>query len=94
VGGPRVCHIGRAERAEAAETADRAANSPGAHALIEVIAVVGHGLNDDDKRATAWARSARARAPDLSRAEFFRGFPFRDRVTHATIAETLERFGF
>ena len=62
------------------------------HALIDVIAVVGHGLNDDDKRATACARSARA--PDLSRAEFFRVFPFRDRVTHATIAEILERFGF
>jgi hypothetical protein len=88
------CHIGLGERAEAAEAADRAAKLPGAHALIEMIAVVGHGLNDNPARATAWARSALARAPDLTRDEFFRAFPFRDPATHARIAETLVRFGF
>ena len=88
------CHIGLGERAEAAEAADRAAKLPGAHALIEMIAVVGHGLNDNPARATAWARSALARAPDLTRDEFFRAFPFRDPTTHARIAETLVRFGF
>jgi len=88
------CHMGLGELAEAAETAERAANSPGAHALIEMIAVAGHGLNDDDARATAWARSALARAPGLTRAEFFRAFPFRDPTTHARIAATLGRFGF
>lgn len=88
------CHMGLGEVAEAAEAAERAANSPGAHALIELIAVAGHGLNDDDERAAAWARSARARAPDLTRAEFARAFPFRDPATHARITDTLQRFGF
>lgn len=88
------CHIGLGEAAEAAEAADRAATLPGAHALIEMIAVVGHGLNDNATRATAWARSALARAPGLTRDEFFRAFPFRDPATHARIAETLVRFGF
>ena len=88
------CHMGLGEAAEAAEAAERAANSPGAHALIELIAVAGHGLNDDAARATAWAKSALARAPGLTSAEFFRAFPFRDPATHARIAETLGRFGF
>lgn len=88
------CHMGQGEVAEAAETAERAARSPGAHALIEMIAVAGHGLNGDDARASAWVRSVRARAPELSAAEFFRAFPFRDRATQARLAETLARFGF
>lgn len=88
------CHIGLGERAEAAATAERAANSPGAHALIEMIAVVGHGLNGDAERAAVWTRSALARSPDLTAAEFFRAFPFRDPATQSTIAEVLARFGF
>ncbi len=74
-------HIVLEESAQAADWAERAARSPGAHALIEMIAVVAHGLNGNDARAKAWAESARARVPDLTDAEFFRAFPFRDSRT-------------
>ncbi len=87
-------HIVLGESAQAAAWAERAARSPGAHALIEMIAVVAHGLNGNDMRAKAWAESARARVPDLTDAEFFRAFPFRDPLTHKHISKTLERFGF
>ncbi|MEJ0096507.1 MAG: winged helix-turn-helix domain-containing protein [Methylocella sp.] len=87
-------HIVLEESAQAADWAERAARSPGAHALIEMIAVVAHGLNGNDARAKAWAESARARVPDLTDAEFFRAFPFRDSRTHKRISKTLERFGF
>jgi TolB-like protein len=88
------CHMGLGELAEAAAAAERAATSPGAHALIELIAVAGHGMNHDDAQAMTRVRSARARVPDLTRAEFFRAFPFRDPATRARIDETLGRFGF
>ena len=80
--------------AEAADWAERAKRSPGAHALIEMIAVVAHGLNRNDARAKAWAQSARAQFPDLTEAKFLRAFPFRDPLTQKRISKTLERFGF
>ena len=86
-------HIVLGESAQAADWAERAARSPGAHTLIEMV-VVAHGLNGDDARAKAWAESARARVPNLTGAEFLHAFPFRDPLTHKRISKTLERFGF
>ncbi|MBI1237751.1 MAG: transcriptional regulator [Alphaproteobacteria bacterium] len=79
---------------EAARAAERAATSPGAHALIAMIAVAAHGLNGNDARAKIWAHSARIRWPALSTAEFFRAFPFRDPDVRKRIAGALARFGF
>jgi TolB-like protein len=87
-------HIVLDEPARAADWAERAARSPGAHALIEMIAVASHGLNQDDARARYWAASARARDPSLSKATFLRAFPFQDAHTRKRISETLERYGF
>jgi hypothetical protein len=87
-------HIVLEEPAQAAKWAERAARSPGAHALIEMIAVVAHGLNGDETKAKTWANSARARAPTLTGAEFFRAFPFRDPLTQKRISKTLKNFDF
>ncbi|ACK50383.1 transcriptional regulator domain protein [Methylocella silvestris BL2] len=87
-------HLVMGESAEAAEWAERAARSPGAHALIEMIAVLAHGLNGNDARAKAWARSARARVCDLNKAAFLRAFPFRDQLMLKRVSDELERFGF
>jgi hypothetical protein len=83
-----------ADPAQAAHWAERAANAPGAHALIEMIAVAAHGMNGNDARAKSWADSIRERASRLDQADFLRAFPFRDQSTAARIAETLGRFGF
>jgi tetratricopeptide (TPR) repeat protein len=75
----------------AAVSGERAAHAPGAHALIEMIAAVAHELNGDAERASAWARSARARQAGLTSRDFFQAFPFRDGPTRRRIARALER---
>ncbi len=87
-------HLVRDERAEAAGWADKAAHSPGAHALIEMIAVAAHELNGDCTQAERWAASARARAPGFTHHDFLRAFPFRDAALRATISKALARHGF
>jgi TolB-like protein len=87
-------HMGLDEPAEAARWADQAARSPNAHVLIDLIAAAAHGLNGDDAAAKIWAETARARRPDVSAADFFRAFPFRDGATRRRIATALGRYGF
>lgn len=87
-------HIIHGEFAAGADWAERAANAPGAHALIEMIALAGHALNDDEARARIRADSVRARAPHLGHADFFRAFPFRNQQTRDQISAALHRFGF
>jgi TolB-like protein len=87
-------HIVTGEAVEAAHWAERAARSPGAHVLIELIAVAAHGLAGNANEAKLWADTARARAPDVTREGFARAFPFRDPRTQKLFSTTLERFGF
>ncbi|MES2896586.1 MAG: winged helix-turn-helix domain-containing protein [Pseudomonadota bacterium] len=86
-----MSHIVLGEPAQAAEWAERAARSPGAHALIEMIAAVAHGLSGDEVRAQAWAQSARRRSPGLGSADFLRAFPFRESAVRRRITEMLDR---
>lgn len=81
---------------KAAKWAEQAARSPGAHVLIELIAVVSHAQAGDDAKARAWAESARARAPEVNKADFMRAFPFRDSAKAAgeRCTKMLERYGF
>jgi TolB-like protein len=86
-------HMMLDEAAEAARWGERAARSPRAHPLIELIAAIGHGLNGEDERAAMWVRSALARRPGLSRQEFFEAFPVRDVAIRARLDEVLRRLG-
>ncbi|MDP3853294.1 winged helix-turn-helix domain-containing protein [Phenylobacterium sp.] len=86
-----MSHIVLDEPAQAAEWAERAARSPGAHALIEMIAAVAHGMNGDEARARAWAQSARRRSPGLNSDDFLRAFPFRETAIRRRIAEMVDR---
>ena len=72
-GGALFSHMGRDEPAEAAVWAERAANSPGAHVLIELIAVAAHGMDGNDARASFMGRF---RAPARARHQQ-RGVPAR-----------------
>lgn len=84
-------HMGLGEPAAAAAWGERAARAPHAHPLIELIAAAAHSLNGDHGRASAWARSARARQPGIGADEFFAAFPFRDPAARADIGRALAR---
>lgn len=87
-------HIVSDEPAEAAKWGERAAHSPGAHILIKMIAMVGHGLNGNEAEARHWANVTRTQSPDMTRHEFLRAFPFRQPKVRKRVSETLSRFGF
>ncbi|HVY84255.1 MAG TPA: winged helix-turn-helix domain-containing protein [Caulobacterales bacterium] len=87
-------HIVQTDYAAAAEWGERAAQQPNAHVLIDLIAVVGHGLNGDDASARARAESARARVPDIASADFFRAFRFKNEPARVAITNVLRKYGF
>jgi len=89
-----LSHLTLNDKAQAAHWAERAANSPGAHPLIEMIAAAAHGLNGDEARAKVWAASIRARAGYLNKTDFHRAFPFRDAQTKERVSGMLMRLGF
>jgi TolB-like protein len=89
-----MSHITLGRMADAADWGERAANTAGAHPLIEMIAVAAHGLNGNDARAEAWAKSAQQKAPHLKKADFLTAFPFRDQATRKSISEQLRKHGF
>lgn len=94
LGARALSHLSLGEGAPAAAWAERAANAPGAHPLIAMIAAAAHGLNGDEGRARAWAASARERAGYLNKADFLRAFPFRDGPTRDRVGGMLVRLGF
>ena len=87
-------HLVRDETAEGAQWADRALRSPGAHVLIPVIATIAHGMNGDDERARECAAMAHVRDPSLSKADFFRAFPFRNAAIRKQFGDVLTKYGF
>lgn len=87
-------HSIRGEDAEAASWADRAARSPGAHILIEMIAAMAHQLNGDNAKAEKWTASVLRKNPGLTLADFFRAFPFEDSVTRNRLSQALKKCGF
>jgi tetratricopeptide (TPR) repeat protein len=88
-----LAHLSLDEAAEAALWGERAARAPRAHALIELIAAVGHELVGDQARARAWAASALARQPGLTGSDFIEAFPFRDGCARERIGGALKRLG-
>jgi TolB-like protein len=87
-------HMLRGEDDEAASWSERAARSPGAHVLIEVIAAVAQLLAGDDQKAKTWADSARVRNPRLTREDFFQSFPMKSENARVRISAALGSLGF
>ncbi|MCP4386279.1 MAG: hypothetical protein GY798_33535 [Hyphomicrobiales bacterium] len=77
----------------AATWAERAARSPYAHYLIELIAVAAHGLNGDEPMARYLANRVPARRSDVIAGDFFRSFPFVNEATRRRLGGTLMRHG-
>jgi hypothetical protein len=55
-----------------------------------MIAAVVHSMNHDPARAAGWARSARARQPNLRADDFLRAFPFRDPLVRRRVQCALD----
>jgi len=79
---------------EAASMGERAARSPGAHYIVDMIALIGHSLNKDKALASEWAKKIRARRVDATRELFFQSFPFSDKATKERLSDALAEYGF
>ncbi|MBV1691276.1 hypothetical protein KRR38_27230 [Novosphingobium sp. G106] len=88
-----LTHLIRGESATAACWGDEAAQSPGAHGLIALIAAVCQVINGDMNKAQAWVQTAKMRDPNVSQTRFFAAFPFADGDTRNCIATALTRLG-
>jgi TolB-like protein len=79
---------------QGAEAAEQAARAPGAHYLIDAIAVAAHELNGDASKAKIWADVVRQRRPGMKAGDFFQAFPFKDPGTRELFHSALCKHGF
>jgi TolB-like protein len=89
-----LLHIARMEDEEAAVWADRGARSPGAHALIAMIAAVAQTLAGNRESGMKWAEEVRVRNRSLTQADFFGAFPIRPEAMRRRITSALKTLGF
>lgn len=78
----------------AARWGDRAANTPGAHYLIAMVALAANGLAGRQDQAARWRQEVRRRKADATAAHYFAAFPTRDSASRSRIAAELRRHGF
>lgn len=79
---------------KAAEAGEKAAHAPGAHYIIDMIALIAFSLNQDNPKAQYWAENIRIRRPDASQSLFFASFPFSDPRIKLIISKALSKYGF
>lgn len=84
-------HLVEGEDAEAARWADEAARTPGAHALVALIAATAKELNGEEAAARRWVQVARSRHAGITAADFLRAFPFRGEASRNRLAGSLKR---
>lgn len=76
---------------QAAVWADRAANAPGAHHLIRMIAVAAHESAGDRDRAARWAASLSESS--VTQDDFFRSFPIEDSAARGIFSRGFAAHG-
>jgi len=89
-----LTHLAAGDDRTAAEWAERGARSPGAHALIAMIAAAAQALTGNDEKARRWATEVRNRNPMLTRDDFFNAFPMTSTALRTRISAALESQGF
>ncbi len=89
-----LSHIAQGQDAEAVAWAERAARSPGAHAIIAMIAAAAQALAGEPDRAGAWATQVRRRSPGFGAGDFFRSLPMRPGPARARLEGAFARLGF
>ena len=78
---------------EGARLGTQAANTPGAHKHIALIAAIGCALVGSKDEAQAWVGRARALDPAISIEAFLVSFPFADTTARETITRALAELG-
>lgn len=76
---------------EAADWGVRAANAPGAHDLIAMIAVFTNELAGNHNEAADWATRLRTSRLGITQEHFFRSFPFSDSIIRDRFSTALSR---
>lgn len=89
-----MMHIAAGEYDDAVAWSERAARSPGAHAFMAMIAAATRLMAGDERAAKVWAHDVRARNPQASCEDFFRGYPIRAEKIRTRIAAALQTLGF
>jgi TolB-like protein len=89
-----LTHIAAGDDQAGADWAERGARSPGAHALIAMIAAAAQALAGNDEAARRWAAEVRGRNPALTHDDFFSAFPMKSASMRARFTTTLKRLGF
>jgi TolB-like protein len=79
--------------AEALPWIEDAARTPGANAIVHLVAAATHEMSGDKIAAAGWVSRARLRNPDLSLAGFFQALPFANAALRARLAAALGRHG-
>ncbi|MEX0350786.1 MAG: winged helix-turn-helix domain-containing tetratricopeptide repeat protein [Paracoccaceae bacterium] len=78
---------------EAAKWIERSVNAPGAHYLIQVIAVALNEMAGKPSVAADRAKRLMSERQGITQAQFFRSFPFRDETYRARVSAALSRHG-
>ncbi len=94
LGARGLTHMAGGEDDEAVAWTERAARSPGAHALIAMIAAAAQMLAGNEHLAKGWANDVRSRNPLLNREDFFRAFPMKSEAMRSRISKALQTLGF
>lgn len=93
--GTRALALAAAGRdGEAAAYAEQAANAPGAHELIAMIAVFTNEIAGNRTAAARWAQRVRETRSDMTQEHFFRSFPFTNRATRGRFAAAFRQHDF
>ncbi len=88
-----ISHAIEGQYDQAADWGDRAANAPGAHDLIAVLAVFTNELAGRHQAAADWTQRLRSSRLDMTQQNFFRSFPFTDPMIRERFSTALSRHG-
>ena len=94
LGARGMTYMAGGEDDDAVAWTERAARSPGAHALIAMIAAAAQMLAGNEHLARDWANEVRARNPLLNREDFFRAFPIKSEAMRSRTSKALQTLGF
>ena len=89
-----LTHLAAGDDQIGAEWAERGARTPGAHALIAMIAAAAQALAGNHENARRWAAEVRNRNPALTLDDFFNAFPMKSELMRQRVTAALELLGF
>lgn len=78
---------------EAVRWIDDAGRSPGANAVVHLVAAATHEMNGERDEALYWVKGARARNPLIDTVQLFQSLPFAERALRQRMTASLGRLG-